>query len=430
MANTDPYRGKWLTILFLLGLLHVILDARYRIVSLFPATPIGYAVLGVIFFIISLALISPLNSFGRLSSPLDSWIRRKLRPIVKGMQQHRLLTFGVVTIMVLAGCWFRWLFIKQLPIEPRYADMLPLIRAACEKLTNGENPYGFVYPMPWVLPMTYWPGLWLPYWVPHVLSVDLRWVHLVVIACVSPLFCWFLKGSGKHNSPLAPAAPIAAFSALFLFLFSSESIIFANIGHTPPLWMWVSLLAFAVIQKRFWMSAIMLGILLASRQTAVVYAPLVAIYWFRASASWRTTGLLSLGACGTYLVLCGPFLALTPHAFLIDPMRHYTVLGNWDFTKGGTGFCANTIGLSYMIRCLREEWLLPLASALAVIVPCVLAWWRLNSRSDLLLYMGFAGMASALTAPIPWHYEYFPPLILFAFASIAAAIEEDDTPST
>ena len=188
--------------------------------------------------------------------------------------------------------------------------------------------------------------------------------------------------------------------------------------------MWISLLAFAIIHKRFWLEAIMLGVLLASRQTAVVYAPLMAIYWLRATASWRTTALLSLVTCGTCLVLCGPFLALTPHAFLIDPLRHYSELGDWDFTKGAAGFGANAIGLSYMIRGLQVKHLLPLVTALAVIAPWVLAWWRLKSRSDLLLYMGFAGMVSAMTSPIPWHYEYFVPFILFAFASIAAAGED------
>lgn len=30
------------------------------------------------------------------------------------------------------------------------------------------------------------------------------------------------------------------------------------------------------------------------------------------------------------------------------------------------------------------------------------------------------------TAPIPWHYEYFPALLLIAFAVIAAARQQDE----
>jgi hypothetical protein len=218
---------------------------------------------------------------------------------------------------------------------------------------------------------------------------------------------------------------LAAFSSLFLFLFSSEPILFSNIAHTPPQWLWISLLAGSILLKRPCLSAVCLGIVLSGRQTAVVFAPLMAIYWLRVSGSFRTAAILSVVAGGTFLVICGPFLFLNPDAFIVAPVQHYAALGSYDYAQGAAGFSANTIGLSYMIRSAQISWLLPIISALAVLGPWVLAWKRLRSETDVLLYMGFSAVVVALTAPIPWHYEYFPAFILIAFAALAAASEED-----
>jgi hypothetical protein len=303
--------------------------------------------------------------------------------------------------------------------------MLPLIQYACETLTKGGNPYGLLFSMPWKLPLTFWPGLWLPYMGPYLLGIDIRLVHIVIVVGVSLVFSRFLCGKGDLEVRKKSAIPLAAFSALSLFIFSSEPILFANIAHTPPQWLWISCLAAAILLKRPWMAAVFLGIVLSSRQTAVVYGPLMAIYWLRTYGSIRTAAILSGVAGGVFLAVCGPFLLLNPHAFLVMPVQHYADLGNWDFSKGQASYSAQTIGLSYMIRSVHVKWLLPAISALAVVGPWVIAWRYLRSTTDVLLYMGFAGVVVALTAPIPWHYEYFPAFILIAFASIAAAAEDD-----
>jgi hypothetical protein len=421
--------SQWLYILLLLGVMHVLMDGRYQIVSHFPSRVIGFGVLGVAYLVISLMLFVPVRAYGRVLSPFDHWIRRLLAPYIAGRSKRDIVVLcSVVVLMIVAGCWLRWLYIKRLPIEPRFADMLPLIQCACDSLEKGMNPYGQLYPMPWKLPLTFWPGLWVPYLIPHMLSIDIRWVHIVAIVAISMVFVRFLVGRGVCDDRTNSATKLAAFAALFLFLFSTEPIFFASIAHTPPQWLWISLLALSIVLKRPRLSAVLLGIVLSSRQTAVVYGPLMAIYWLRTSGSFRTAAMLSVVAAGTFLVICGPFLVLAPHAFVVAPVHHYSELGNWDFSRGAAGFSADTIGLSYMIRSAHMKWLLPAASAIAVVGPWLLAWKYLRSETEVLLYLGVSSIAVALTAPIPWHYEYFPAFILIAFASIAAAAEEDTIP--
>ncbi len=426
MSKAGKPSGQWLYILLLLGVLHILVDARYRIVSLFPSRDFGFGVLGVAYLIMAVLLIMPVQALRRFLGPLDDWVRLKFCRLTVGrVWSHRVVIGSVVALMVAAGCGLRWLVIKQLAIEPRFADMLPLIQGACDALVKGGDPYGRVYAMPWPLPLTFWPGLWMPYLVPHLLSVDIRWVHIGVVVGISLVFIRFFSGVGSGKTRQESAVMLAAISGLFLFLFSSEPVLFANIAHTPPQWLWISLLAGAILLKRPWLSAVCLGLVLSSRQTAVVFCPLMVIYWLRTSGSFRVVAKLVGVTMVTFLIICGPFLILNPHAFVVAPLQHYAALGAWDFSRGPASFAANTIGLSYMIRSTKVDWLLPAIALVAIIGPWVLAWRRLRSATDVLLYMGFSGMVVALTSPIPWHYEYFPVFILISFAAIASAAEDD-----
>ncbi len=429
MSETGIKRtaSHWLYILILLCVMHVLLDGRYRIVSLFPTRVIGFGVLGSAYLVIVFLMIFPLRSLGRLLAPLDDWIQMRLSPFLLGQNRRNVvLLIGVLVLMIVTGCWLRWCYIQSIPIAPRYADMLPLIQDACEIFVKGQNPYGHQYFMPWTLPLTYWPGMWLPYVIPHMLSVDIRWVHIVAIIAISLIISRFLFGGVVPVSRSGATLRVAAFATLFLFLFSTEPIFFATIAHTPPLWLWVTMLAAAILLKRPWMAAVCLGIVMASRQPAVVYGPLMAIYWLRSSGSIRTALKLSLLACGTWFVICGPFLVLDPYAFLVAPIRHYAELGKYDFARGSAGFGADTIGLSYLIQSTHVKWLLPTMAALAVSAPWLIAWKRLHSATDVLLYLGGAGVIVTLAAPIPFHYEYFPSFIFLGFASIAAATENNE----
>jgi hypothetical protein len=326
--------------------------------------------------------------------------------------------------MTTAGCFLRWAHIARTPIKPNIADMLPLINNACNTLASGANPYDKIYLMPWKLPLTFWPGLWMPYMIPYGLGIDLRWIHISCVVGIASIFGVFIIRSLKTPSSKNQAMLLAAMAGLSLFLFSSEHISFAGIAHTPPQWFWVSLLAGSILLKRPSLSAVFLGIVLASRQTAVVYAPLMAIYWLRTTCSMRTAATFTIVTICTYLLICGPFLMLDPYDFIVAPVRHYSWLGKWDFTRGYGSFSAKTIGLTFMLRETHLEWLLQASTILAIAGPLVLAWRRLQTETDILLFLGFAGMAVALTAPIPWHYEYFPSFLLISFAAIAAAGEE------
>jgi len=285
--------GRWIYILILLTVMHILLDARYRIVSLFPTKAAGFGILAAAYLAISLLLTSSVPLFlKRLFCRLDAWIRRRLSPLLQGgPRRNVLIACSLVVLMTVAGCYLRWLFIKSIPIAPIYADMLPLIQSVCETLTAGNNPYERSYFMPWEIPLTYWPGLWMPYLLTHVLGVEPRLIHLGVVVIISLLFTGFLWKAVADKEYPETTVCIAVLSSIFLFVFSSEFIIFANIAHTPPYWLWLSLLATAVLARRPWLSAVFLGLVLSGRQPALIYAPIMAIYWLRTLDSAPKDGI-------------------------------------------------------------------------------------------------------------------------------------------
>jgi len=261
--------------------------------------------------------------------------------------------------------------------------------------------------------------------VPFLLGIDPRWVHIGVVLGITCLFGAFLLRSLGTASPSRQAVFVSAFAGLFLFLFSTEFIFFSGIAHTPPLWLWMSLLAFAVLEKRSILSAFFLGVVLASRQTSILFLPLMAIYWLRMSNRLRTTIGLCAIAVVVWLLVCGPFLLLDPWRFVVTPLQFYTKVGEWDFSRGSGSYAADTIGLTYMVRSLGVEGIFPVSAALVSIMPLLLAWRHLRTETDALLFIGLTGVASTLMAPVPFHYEYFPSLIMISFGALAAASEED-----
>lgn len=332
---------------------------------------------------------------------------------------------AVLLLMTLGSCLARWFYMTRIPIDPHFADMLPLIQQACDVFSDGTNPYRQVYKMPWTLPLTFWPGMWMPYLPLRGMGVDIRWLHLIVIVAIAAVLGVFILRSTCDRNREQRATLMAAFAAIFLFLFSTAPISFAGYGHTPPQWAWVAVLSAAILSKRPYLTAVSLGLLLATRQTTVVLAPLVALYWVRSTGSLWATLRFSSATVATWLVVCGPFLLSAPYDFIVAPIKHYAALGDWDFTRGMDSYSANMIGLAFAIRSTSVKWLLPTSMLLAILLPSVSAWWRLRDETDLLLHMSLATVAITLVSPIPWHYEYFPALLLISFAVIGAARKED-----
>ena len=153
--------------LVLVGILflHLGLVFRFRIVRLFPSEWVGYFVLGIVFFFIALSLIwlarSPLK---QITYPLPDAVRSdRVKPVL----------LATAIFLGIAGIFWRFEVYSGTKIHSSMGDMLPLIDMVTATFLAGEFPYK-IYELPWKIPLTYMPGMWIPYLPAQVFDFDLR----------------------------------------------------------------------------------------------------------------------------------------------------------------------------------------------------------------------------------------------------------------
>ena len=393
-------------VLVLVGLLffHLGLVFRFRIVHLFPSEWVGYFVLGIVFFAMALGLIwlvrSPLK---QITLPLpDAFKSDRVKPAI------------LLTAIVLAALGILWRFqvYNGTRIHSSMGDMLPLIDMVTATFLAGEFPYK-IYELPWKIPLTYMPGMWMPYLPAQVFDFDLRHMGLLFTAGTMVL----MIGAGFRRQANT-AIIISCCIVIGCFSLSPAIARFSINGHTYPLWLYIALFGFCMLKAHYKTAALCFGLMLATRQTSVVYLPfLLVFFWHQGGLRPLLTNLVLMGlACG---ILCLPFALLDYKAFLFDPMQAYKGMAHADFQLGDRSFASKTIGFAYALKHLG--WLADLNLArlgLLALLPFV-AWYGVKDTFSLLVAMGAAGILFAVLAPVSWYYIYVPPILLISFGVLS-----------
>jgi len=159
-------------------------------------------------------------------------------------------------------------------------------------------------------------------------------------------------------------------------------------------------------------------LVLASRQTAIIYAPILFSFWgFQVGWGKAIKYLLTSGIVFGIIVL--PFLIQSPQQFLIAPIQHYKALGQYAMSLGETGWTGNSIGFSYIIQ---KNWGPDFLSAILGFITVLISVGSIflaRKITGLLVYLAFSVTLFSFFTPIPWMYEYFPPLLFLAMALIS-----------
>lgn len=406
----------------------MLIDLRFRIVMSFPTQSEGYLVITGLFAVTCSLLLWLTKGTGSKSI----WSRTVIATLGNfrlrwpNLSRQKAMVLGLALASITLGIWVRYEFYARIPINPKIADMLPLIHEASHSLVLGEWPYKYYY-VPWRLPLTFMPGLWLPYLPTYVLGLDLRHTGLLIIFLIGMIYLYFILQAylGKPSRTVAfLATPIASLAGLVILMFSTEIVFFSAIGHTFPLWLWLSAFCFSILTDRYILAAIFFGMVLGSRQTSVVFAPAVCAFLYKTVRRSTQTAFLFVVAF-VWLVLCAPFLLSTPKEFLIDPIVHYQESALLDFALGSNSYVSQTIGFSYILQYLFSTKTLLVFRYLSLVAIVFLSWHFTKDKTTLFISMALSGILFSFFTPIPWHYIYFGPLIILSFAMIAAARQAD-----
>ena len=408
-----------LQILVVVFFIQVLLVIRTGFASLFPFGYIGYTWLAALF----LAAFGILIFSDRIVfSALQAKLLRSFSAGQAAIQRARNLFLFFTLLIVGLGLAARCFVILTVPINVLTADMLPLIQKAVLAFQSGQNPYQ-VYYFPYPMPLTFLPGLWLPYYPMITLGLDPRWIGLLVWLLISALLMWIILETGaKRRSPfyyLIGAIDIA------MLQFSPDLIAFHSIGHTFTLWLWLALVCFGIYKGWNILTAVGLGLVLSSRQTAVVFPPILLFYWFSQGglrAALKYSGITA----AVFLLLNVPFALQSPAQVFLAPLAHYQELAAWDLTRGPASFMASSIGFSYVLQNWLGPKVLSFFYVLVILATIGLTPYLVQNRKRMLLGLAAVLAWFNLFTPIPWTYIYYDSLIILAFA---LAIQGDNPAS-
>jgi hypothetical protein len=315
-----------------------------------------------------------------------------------------------------AGLGLRLFDFAVIPIDPRRADMVPLVLAALDNLMHGHSPYA-TYQMPWPVPLTYLPLTWLSYAPALLAGIDPRWTST---ACELSLFAVLLVIAGGPRK--ASSRPLVL---LFAAWFPASSLIASDALTAMPVQSLALGASAAMLVSGARRAPLALGLALTTTPLAGALLPLVVLRW---SQDGRAALMRRLGVTVAVAAACLlPWILWSPRGFWDGPVTWFNRLDGfprrswesshvWEHVPGFTGLFWR-LGLEHLLR--------PVQIAFVAGVVIVHARLATSSEAD-----GLAGamvatlLAFLLFNVIIWPYLYEPAVAL-AFVSLAMAVRKN-----
>ena len=274
------------------------------------------------------------------------------------------------------------------------------IQIARQVLLTGTDPYGFNYDgsglerAPWGQPfanpalhhLDYWPGtIVLPLPIQAAWHWILGWWDERILLLGAAVFAWVLLRK------LIPA-PAGRMAALALFLVPGHTLLAVLGDNDLPMLCLLFAAILLVGRRHFIPGALLLGLAIATKQTALVAVPPI-LAWALACGADRRTMLKSAGVSLTaVLVLLLPFILWDPAAFFRDTIAYNLASGQDAYPIQGLGLSALLLNAG-VIHGARDPFPFFLLQAVVTIPLWVLGWrWIVRRRqpADVILWAGLA----------------------------------------
>ncbi|PWT73910.1 MAG: hypothetical protein C5B59_12255 [Bacteroidetes bacterium] len=188
----------------------------------------------------------------------------------KNANLYKFLLLGAMAILAFltASYWF-----DEIPIDPDYADMLPVIRTMNERFLSGQwHKIYDTIPELWsgTRPI-YLPAMWLPFLPAVIFHFDMRWVTVAGVVFSFCLFLYFLKLE-KFFSFSFVAVLLGAI--LFWWLFAENDVHgFITLSEEGVIVLYYSILVIAIVSGNVVFVAIITSICVLSRYALIGWIP-------------------------------------------------------------------------------------------------------------------------------------------------------------
>jgi 4-amino-4-deoxy-L-arabinose transferase-like glycosyltransferase len=274
------------------------------------------------------------------------------------------------------------------------------IQLARNLLLRGVDPYGFDYTgtglerAPWGQPfanpalhhLDYWPGtIVLPLPLQAAFQFITGWWDeriwlLVAGAAVFVLLRWLLPG------------PAGRMAAVAFFLIPGHSLLAVLGDNDLPMIVLLLAATLAIARARFLTAAILVGLAIATKQTALIALPVLVAFSVVSGMTWRALPRYASLSALAVLAILAPFIAWNPPAFVRDTILYNIGSGSETYPIQGIGLSSWLLQAG-IIHGARDAFPFLLIQLPLVVAAWLLAWrWLRHHRAagDVLVWMGLA----------------------------------------
>lgn len=297
-----------------------------------------------------------------------------------------------------------------------HADMIPLIQSVLRDFwVEGMYPYRRHMLPDNPLPLTFPPGLWLPFSIPWMFHSDLRLWQFAALISVGILFCRAAVLGFMQSRRLVYIPFLLVPCLLIPFGFSMGTMQrFFPWMHLAGHWFLLVGWALAALSGRPMLAGCLLGMSIATRPYMVLVLPLLALL---TALEWRThlrEHLRMWGACfcsAALLIL--PFLLYNPQAFAFGMLHGYgEQLGYKVETEP---YRVHGVSLGGMLHAWGVHHLrAPLQVVLLLLVYSVAFPLIRRDRRWTLFLSSLVLYVFLSLSLIPWHYTMVDPFLILA----------------
>ena len=274
------------------------------------------------------------------------------------------------------------------------------MQLAREVLMRGIDPYGFIYVgtgmerTPWSQPfanpslhhLDYWPGtVLIPLPLQAAFKALFSWWDERLWLLLAAVAVWVLVGR------LVPG-PIGRMAAMAMFLIPGHSLLAVLGDNDLPMVAWLLGATLAIAKRRWLPAGVLLGLAIATKQTALIALPVMSVWAFTQGIDRRRFIEASGMAAAVVGLLLTPFLLWNWHAFVNDTLLFNFGSGSEAYPIQGVGLASLLLSAG-IIHGPRDAFPF-LAIQLPLVIGAWLGAWRWlrdhHAAGDALLWTGVA----------------------------------------
>ena len=282
-------------------------------------------------------------------------------------------------------------------------DMLQIIDFAIRDLLDGHSPFRrYLTVSGKEVMFGYWPGVWLPYLPVIALGLDMRVLNVFLMGLVVLLF-WKASGGGERGARILSIV-------LFPVLLSTPLMQMALSGHLWLYWLLSAATLLFVVRGQYTLAAVMFGLCLASRPTALFLAgPILAYVWTQAGLRAALAG--GGVSAGVLLALNLPFYLIYGDVYLQANFGYLSGIGH-QLTHFSIEGILQAVGLGALGK--------PLQVATSLAAMAFIFVKRPLAPEKFIMLVGVAYIWEILFASYATRYMYFSGFLLVALGLVLA----------